>query len=142
MTNWRCTFGAFALCGVGHRAKHRPTEEHWQSHSQNIAFCISNGIRSVDCPGTSFSCRAASEITEGGNRQDGQEYSSGNFLIKKLSTLSHRVAALWIGKLVSIRRQLYYLCSSVPPPFLISASWENKVTPHPPVASTTTSSGA
>lgn len=106
--------------------------------AQNIAFCISNGIRSVDCPRTSFSCRAASAIMEGGNRRDGQGYSSGNFLIKELSTLSHRVAALWIGKHVSIRTQLYYLCSSVLPPFPISASWENKVSPRLPVASTTT----
>lgn len=122
----------FGLCRVARKVKHGQTKEHGQSHwvaAQNIAFCISNRIRPVDCPRTLFSYRAASAITERGKRWDGQEYSSRNFLIKEPSTIAPCGCPLdWKAHFHKNAALLLVLISAPPPPFPISARWENKVT--------------
>lgn len=85
----------------------------WQGNCQRIC-CILNSdkMRRVECPSPPSHAEQRRLITEGGDGRDGHEYSSGNFLIKELSTLSRCAAALWIGNHVSIEGSFIASCSS------------------------------
>lgn len=99
----------------------------WQRNCQRIC-CILNSdkMRRVECPSPPSHAEQRRLIREGGDGRDGHECSSGNFLIKELSTLSCCAAALWIGNHVSKEGSFIASCSSdcIPcPPSPPNISW-------------------